>query len=181
MIFYPWAVLLAHISKKGEMWRHLMRPFGRCRYCNGIWITIYAFKLMFGVHWLILLALGSNFIFVWLLDHYVIPNVEPNTKVDTLYHIEFKHAQTPWQAMMRSYAVVYSMPLYTLHYQSYFNRILRRASSAGLEHHPNTVSVSGSNPLLSSTLIMSTTPILAQICTQIHLLCTQDQDGFCVL
>jgi hypothetical protein len=106
MIFYPWAVLLAHISKKGEMWRHLMRPFGRCRYCNGIWITIYAFKLMFGVHWLILLALGSNFIFVWLLDHYVIPNVEPNTKVDTLYHIEFKHAQTPWQAMMRSYAVL---------------------------------------------------------------------------
>jgi hypothetical protein len=105
MIAYPWAVLLMRISQKGEIWRHLMRPFGRCRYCNGIWITIYGFKLLFGIHWLLICAMGLNFFFVWVLDHHVIPDINPNDKVETIYNVHFG-PPTPWQAMMKSYAVL---------------------------------------------------------------------------
>lgn len=106
MIFYPWAVLIAHIAKQGEIWRHLMRPFGRCRYCNGIWITIYAYKFLFGFNPLIILAIGLNFIFIWVLDYYVIIDIDPVKKVDKLHNITFKEEYTPWQAMMKSYVIL---------------------------------------------------------------------------
>jgi hypothetical protein len=105
MIAYPWAVLLMRISQKGEIWRHLMRPFGRCRYCNGVWITIYAYKYVFGFNLLILFAMGLNFFFVWVLDHYVIKDIDPNLKVEAIYKVQFG-PPTPWQAMMKSYAIL---------------------------------------------------------------------------
>jgi hypothetical protein len=105
MIAYPWAVLLMRISQKGEVWRHLMRPFGRCRYCNGIWITIYAYKYVFGFNLLILFAMGLNFFFIWVLDHYVIKDIDPNDRVETIYNVQFG-PPTPWQAMIASYTVL---------------------------------------------------------------------------
>ena len=106
MIFWPWAILLSKISSKGEMWRHLMRPLGRCRYCNGIWITMYAFIYIFGFNLLILLAMAMNYMSIYLLSTYVITNLDPAAQADKHLKIQFEHANTPWQDMLKTYAIM---------------------------------------------------------------------------
>lgn len=106
MILYPWAVLLAKIASKGEMWRHLMRPFGRCRFCNGIWICMYTYIYILGLNPLILFAFAFNFAGVYLLGKYVFPFLDPAENVDKELKIKFEHANTPWQDMLKTYAIM---------------------------------------------------------------------------
>ena len=106
MILYPWAVLLAKIASKGEVWRHLMRPLGRCRFCNSIWICMYTYLYFIPLSPIILFAFAFNFMGVWALSKYVFPAVEPSTEVDKISKIRFEQEHTPWQAMMKTYAIM---------------------------------------------------------------------------
>jgi hypothetical protein len=105
MILYPWAVLLANIAKHNEVLRHLMRPMGRCRYCNSIWISFYVYVYFFGYNISVLLMFGLTTLFVKLLSDYVFKDVDANTGVDERYKIVYKQ-DTPWLAMMKSYGVL---------------------------------------------------------------------------
>ena len=106
MIAFPWAVLLMRISQKGEIWRHLMRPLGRCRFCNGIWITMYAYMYFRKLEAIMVLAMGLNFFFIWILSRYVIMEVDPNERVEEIFKVEWKVKHTPYQAMLKSYAII---------------------------------------------------------------------------
>lgn len=106
MIAFPWAVLLFKIAKKGEIWRHLMRPLGRCRYCNSIWIMMFIFKYIFGLHIFIFLSMGLTFGLVYFWDTYVMKDIDPNGKVEKIYNYEWEIKFTPWQAMMKSYIIL---------------------------------------------------------------------------
>lgn len=112
MILYPWAVLLSKIASKGEHWRHIMRPLGRCRYCNSVWITMYSFLYIFHsafvlqtILWL-LVALGINFFSLHMLTNHIIPHIEPNERVDQILKIEFKHPFTPHMSMLKAYGIM---------------------------------------------------------------------------
>ncbi len=105
MILYPWAVLLANIAKRNEVLRHLMRPMGRCRYCNSIWISFYVFVYFYEYHISVLLMFGLTTLFVKLLSDYVFKDVDAVTGVDEQYKIVYKQ-DTPWLAMMKSYGVL---------------------------------------------------------------------------
>lgn len=106
MILYPWAILLAKIASINEPLRHLMRPFGRCRFCNSIWICMYTYIYIIGFNPLILFAFAFNFMTVWLLTKYVFPLVEPSEDADEDLQIEHKYQYTPWQAMLKTYAIM---------------------------------------------------------------------------
>lgn len=111
MILYPYAVLLSWIAQKGEIWRHLMRPLGRCRYCNGIWISFYVFKALFPYliiqkFIVVLLVFGLTAFFIRILSTYLFPEIDPAGKVDEARQVVFAHANTPYQAMLKSYAIL---------------------------------------------------------------------------
>lgn len=111
MILFPWAVLLANIAKHNEVLRHLMRPLGRCRYCNAVWIAFYVFVYFYGYHISVVLMLGLVTLFVQLLSDYVFTKVDAVSEVDADYQIVYKQS-TPWLAMIKSYGVLgafYSM------------------------------------------------------------------------
>ena len=105
MILYPYSVLLSAIARKGEVWRHLMRPLGRCRYCNAIWIMIYAYKYFFGFDVIILLAFGLTTLFVKLLTSYIFPDVDAASKTDEARGISYI-IDTPHGAMLLSYIIL---------------------------------------------------------------------------
>jgi hypothetical protein len=105
MIMYPYAVFLSNLSKKNEIWRHLTRPLGRCRYCNATWIAIYTFFILYGHDIRVLFLIGTTFI--WLKIFSAMPafaDIDGN-KVDDVRGVTYATA-TPWQAMMKSYAVL---------------------------------------------------------------------------
>lgn len=131
MILYPYSVLLSWISAKGEVWRHLMRPLGRCRYCNGVWIFIYSYtyltryelipKLQFiPTIIVVLLGIGLLSVLITILGKYVFPDVDAAGKTDeerkVSYMIELRDEETllpkmvmkntPWQAMLKSYVLL---------------------------------------------------------------------------
>ena len=105
MILYPWAVLLAKISHSNGVLRHLMRPMGRCRYCNAIWIAFYVFVYFFGYSITVLLLFGLVTLFVRLLSTYVFADVDSVTPVDEFYGYKYP-ADTTWQQMMKGYAIL---------------------------------------------------------------------------
>lgn len=105
MILYPYSALLSYIANKGEVWRHLMRPLGRCRYCNATWITFYAYKYALGLDLYVLFAFGMTTLFVNLLTKYVFSDVDPATKTDSAYGIEY-NSDTPVKAMLYSYVIL---------------------------------------------------------------------------
>ena len=105
MILFPYGILLAKIASKGEIWRHLMRPLGRCRYCNGIWITIYTYLFFFEFSPIILIAMATNFISIWLYSNFVFQDVDAASVAD--HHIKVKYQYpTPWPAMLKSYIIL---------------------------------------------------------------------------
>lgn len=120
MILYPYSVLLSKIASKGEVWRHLMRPLGRCRFCNAIWITFYAYQHFYKLDLTVLLAFGLTTLFVQLLTKYVFKDVDPATKtddergvsyvIDVIYDENGKKTEiiknTPWQSMLISYLIL---------------------------------------------------------------------------
>lgn len=116
MILYPWSVLLAKISSKGETWRHLMRPLGRCRFCNAIWITFYAYWIVFGFDLpMMLLAFGLVTTSVELLGKYIFPTVDASGRTDAELGYSYMHfdadgnyvmKNTPWQNMLKSYVIL---------------------------------------------------------------------------
>jgi hypothetical protein len=106
MILYPWAVFLSWLAEKNEVLRHLTRPFGRCRFCNSIWICAYAYMYIIGLNPLILFAFAFNFIGVWFLSNYVFKATDPTSAVDKIRKVQFKHEYTPWQAMLKTYAII---------------------------------------------------------------------------
>ena len=114
MIFYPWAVLLMKIARKGEIWRHLMRPLGRCRYCNSTWIAIYVYKsrYFFGsLDLRVLVLIAATWIWLKLFSDYIFRHIEPNEKVEAIYGLH-DLPPTPAVPMLKAYmilAVFYSM------------------------------------------------------------------------
>lgn len=110
MIFYPVAVGLGHLANINQMWNHISRPLGRCRYCNAIWIGSFAFSYKFGHTIFLLLFFGMIPIFVFLLSKYVFPKVDPNKKVDKKYGFSYT-SRTPWPDMLKSYVIIGSFYL----------------------------------------------------------------------
>jgi hypothetical protein len=116
MILFPYSVLLAKIASKGEVWRHLMRPLGRCRYCNAIWITFYSYKYLLHLDILVLLAFGVTTLFITVLSKYVFADIDSASPADKLigadYTIYDENAEkvvtinTPYQAMLYSYVIL---------------------------------------------------------------------------
>jgi hypothetical protein len=105
MILYPWAVLLSRISRKNEIFRHLMRPFGRCRYCNCTWISVYCYFILFGYNIQILFLVGISFFFLKILSATsAFVNINA-IKVDEVEGVKYA-IDTPWQAMMKSYVIL---------------------------------------------------------------------------
>lgn len=105
MILYPWAVLLSKISRINEPLRHLMRPMGRCRYCNATWIAMYAYFFLFGHDLSVLFLIGTTFFWLKVLSE-LKPFAEiDGTKVDEVRGITYATA-TPWQAMLKSYVIL---------------------------------------------------------------------------
>ena len=106
MILFPYAILLSKIASKGEIWRHLMRPLGRCRYCNSIWICMYAYIYIIGFNPLILFAFAFNFLTVYAFSNYIMPNLDPSAEADKTTKVVFGYKNTPWQAMLKTYAIM---------------------------------------------------------------------------
>lgn len=128
MILYPYSVFLSWFTEKGEVFRHLARPLGRCRFCNGTWIMIYTFiyltkfnilpKVSF-IPTIILIGLsvGLTAFFINVLMQTAFKGVDPVTMTDKergmnryeKYIMESNQVVltfTPWQAMMKSYGVL---------------------------------------------------------------------------
>jgi hypothetical protein len=105
MILYPWAVLIAKISHWHPIARHLMRPMGRCRYCNGIWISFYVFVFFFGYSITVLLMFGLVTLFIKLLSDYVFVKEFNPLAVDEKFNFTYAQDNT-WQEMMKGYAIL---------------------------------------------------------------------------
>jgi hypothetical protein len=112
MILFPWAVLLAKGSRINEVWRHLMRPLGRCRYCNGTWISIYVYKHFFGFNIEVLFIIAATWFWIMIISDYIFTKVDPNEAVEKIYHFEEFKRPTPVIPMLKSYIILgafYSM------------------------------------------------------------------------
>lgn len=49
---------------------YLAKPLGLCQYCNGTWLAIITYILIFGFNWLIILFIGITFFFIKLLSKF---------------------------------------------------------------------------------------------------------------
>lgn len=115
MILYPYAVLLSRISRINEPLRHLMRPLGRCRYCNATWVAIYAYFILYGYNIKVLFLISIVFLWLKILSELnPFKNID-GVKVDEIEQVTFG-GETPWQSMMISYLILGSF--YALIYLS---------------------------------------------------------------
>lgn len=57
----PWYIL---------MMAYLAKPLGICPYCNGTWLAIAAFILIFGLNLIIFILIGITFFFIRLLTEF---------------------------------------------------------------------------------------------------------------
>lgn len=57
---YPLVFFLAYISK----------PMALCPYCNGTWLSIIVFTILFGISWNIFLFIGVVWFFIRIMDKY---------------------------------------------------------------------------------------------------------------
>jgi hypothetical protein len=93
-----------------------MRPLGRCRFCNAIWITFYAYEILYGLNIYVLFAFGATTFWVEVLSKYVFPDVASAERTDKelgIDHTEWDDESmtmvmknTPWQAMLWSYLIL---------------------------------------------------------------------------
>jgi hypothetical protein len=114
MIFYPWAVFLMKLSRINEVWRHITRPLGRCRYCNGTWISIYIYQYFFKTFDIqILLIIVPTWFWLKIFSDYMFPDIDANGKVEAIYKINVSELPpTPVVPMLKSYVILgsfYSM------------------------------------------------------------------------
>lgn len=106
MILYPYGVLLMKLSQKGEVMRHLMRPLGRCRYCNATWIAFYVYVYFYGYDLSVLLLVGITTLFVKILsDHSPFKDVDANGKIEALYGVAIT-GNTPPGSMLWAYLIL---------------------------------------------------------------------------
>lgn len=105
-ILYPYGVLLSTLAWQGEIWRHLARPLGRCRYCNSAWISFYVYAFLYGYSLPVLLLMGLTAFFVAILSELAMfKEIDPVDKIDGYYDREYGK-DTPWQSMMWSYLIL---------------------------------------------------------------------------
>ena len=95
MFFYPYAVLLSKIASKGDVWRHLTSPFGRCPYCNSTWIAFYTFQYFYDLKLTVLLLFGTTYIFVYLMKTYIFHMIDPAMSVDSIYDRKYEFVIEP--------------------------------------------------------------------------------------
>jgi hypothetical protein len=107
MVFYPWAVFLMKLSQKHEILRHLTRILGRCRYCNGTWIGIYAYLYFFPFDLRILFVIGITFMFIRLYTQYLFTDIDANGKVEALFGWSSDDLEpTPVKPMLQTYVIM---------------------------------------------------------------------------
>jgi hypothetical protein len=110
MIFYPWAVLLMKASRINEVWRHITRPLGRCRYCNSTWIAIYVYKnkYIFGsLDVKVLFVIAATWFWLKIFTDYVFKDVDPNGKVEALFGFDSSILPpTPVIPMLKTYLIL---------------------------------------------------------------------------
>jgi hypothetical protein len=121
MIFFPWAVFIAWLSMKGEVWRHLTRPLGRCRYCNSTYIALYGFYLLVYPYMdlpdkmkilCMFLSVGITFFFIKIFTDYLFPDIDPNGDAEKYLELVSKIEKmkpTPVRPMLWSYLVIASV------------------------------------------------------------------------
>ncbi len=106
MFLYPWSVFIMNLAHRNEVWRHLTRVLGRCRYCNGTWVGIYIYLYFFPFDLRVLLVIGITFLLIRILTD-LFTDIDPVGKTEALYNYDSDSlAPTPIKPMLQTYVIM---------------------------------------------------------------------------